>query len=401
MIKLLRKLFIKNYENVNDSTVRAKHGILAACGGIFINILLFCFKFIIGFITSSMSIISDAFNNLSDLFSCFVNLIGFKLAKKPADYEHPYGHARIEYIAGMIVSFIILMIGALLFINSLENLINQKSNLSFNVYAFVILGASILLKLILALFYRSLSKSINSVTLKASMSDSFNDIIATFFVLVAYIIQYFFPSIWWLDSALSMGVAIFIIFNGIKMIRETASPLIGKNIDNKLIKSIVGDIKKHKEIIGVHDVLTHTYGPNVIYITLHAEVDGYKNIFKSHDLIENIEEEIDKKYGAITTIHMDPIDTKSNDLKKIKPVIENVVNKYDKRISFHDLRLIKGSKNTKVIFDLLAPIEDKFINDLANELKDEIKKLDKKYRVIINVDYDLSNGKDESINFGD
>ena len=401
MVKLLRKLFIKNYENVNDSVVRAKHGILAACGGIFVNILLFCFKLIIGLVTCSMSIVSDAFNNLSDLFSCFVNLVGFKVSKKPADYEHPYGHARVEYIAGMIVSFIILMIGVLLFIESLKKLIIGKSNLTYSIYAFVILGTSILLKFILALFYRSLAKAINSVTLKASMSDSFNDMIATSIVFIAYIIQYCFPSIWWLDSALSIGVAIFILINGVNMIKETASPLIGKNIDNNLIKSIVDDIKKHKEILGVHDVLTHTYGPNVIYITLHAEVDGYNDVFESHDLIENIEEEINKKYGAITTIHMDPIDTKSKDLKNIKPIIENVINKYDKRISFHDLRIVKGAKQSKVIFDILAPVEDKFICEVLNELKEEIKKLDNKYRVIINVDYDLSNGKDGTINFGD
>lgn len=401
MVKLLRKLFIKDFENVNDSTVRAKHGILAACGGIFVNILLFCFKLFIGLITSSMSIISDAFNNLSDLFSCFVNLIGFKLSKKPADYEHPYGHARIEYIAGMIVSFIILMIGTLLFIESVKNLINHNSNLTYNFYVFIILVASILLKFILALFYRSLSKAINSVTLRASMSDSFNDIIATSVVLIAYIIQYNFSNLWWLDSSLSICVAIFIVINGIGMIKETASPLIGKNVDNNLIKSIVDDIKKHKEIIGVHDVLSHNYGPNVIFITLHAEVDGYIDVFKSHDLIENIEEEINKKYGVNVTIHMDPIDTKSSDIKTIKPVIEKTIQKYDQRISFHDLRLVKGTKQTKVIFDILAPVEDKFIDELLLDLKNEIEKTNKKYRVIINVDYDLSNGKDETINFGD
>lgn len=401
MVKLLRKLFIKDFENVNDSAVRAKHGILAACGGIFVNILLFCFKLFIGLITSSMSIISDAFNNLSDLFSCFVNLIGFKLSKKPADYEHPYGHARIEYIAGMIVSFIILMIGTLLFIESVKNLINHNSNLTYNFYVFIILAASILLKFILALFYRSLSKAINSVTLRASMSDSFNDIIATSVVLIAYIIQYNFSSLWWLDSSLSICVAIFIVINGIGMVKETASPLIGKNVDNNLIKSIVDNIKKHKEIIGVHDVLSHTYGPNVIFITLHAEVDGYIDVFKSHDLIENIEEEINKKYGVNVTIHMDPIDTKSSDIKTIKPVIEKTIQKYDQRISFHDLRLVKGTKQTKVIFDILAPVEDKFIDELLLDLKNEIEKINKKYRVIINVDYDLSNGKDETINFGD
>lgn len=401
MVRFLRKIFIKDYENVNDPTIRAKHGILAACGGVFVNVLLFSFKLLIGIFTKSISIISDALNNLSDLFSSSVNLIGFKLAKKPADYEHPYGHARIEYIAGMIVSFLIIMISVFLLIESIQNLINQNSYLNYSIYVFIILDVSILMKFILAFFYRSLAKTINSVTLRASMNDSFNDIIATCAVLIAYIIQCNFSNLWWLDSVLSIFVAIFIFISGIKMIKETASPLIGTNADYSLKKGIVDLIKKHREIIGVHDILIHTYGPNVIYITLHVEVDGYKDIFKSHELIEDIEEEINKKFGAITTIHMDPIDTKSEELKAIKPIIEAELKKYDERISFHDLRIVKSSKKEKIIFDLLAPVEDKFINELVENLKKAIEKVNSNYRIIINLDYDLSNGKEKTNNFGD
>ena len=401
MVRFLRKIFIKDYENVNDPTIRAKHGILAACGGVFVNVLLFSFKLLIGIFTKSISIISDALNNLSDLFSSSVNLIGFKLAKKPADYEHPYGHARIEYIAGMIVSFLIIMISVFLLIESIQNLINQNSYLNYSIYVFIILGVSIFMKFILAFFYRSLAKTINSVTLRASMNDSFNDIIATCAVLIAYIIQCNFSNLWWLDSVLSIFVAIFIFISGIKMIKETASPLIGANADYSLKKGIVDLIKKHREIIGVHDILIHTYGPNVIYNTLHVEVDGYKDIFKSHELIEDIEEEINKKFGAITTIHMDPIDTKSEELKAIKPIIEAELKKYDERISFHDLRIVKSSKKEKIIFDLLAPVEDKFINELVENLKKVIEEVNSNYRIIINLDYDLSNGKEKTNNFGD
>ena len=401
MVNLLRKLFIKNYKDVNNPLVRTKYGILASCGGIFVNIFLFAFKLFIGLITVSLSIISDAFNNLSDLLSCFVSLIGFKIASKPADYEHPYGHERVEYIAGMIVSFIILMIGSLLFIESIENLINQKNNLNFNFYVYIILGGSILMKVLLGIYYYRIAKIIESVSLKASMSDSFNDVISTCVVLIAYIFQSFFPQLWWLDSALSICVSLFIIVNGIKMVKDTASPLIGGNIDKDLIKKIVSDIKKHKEILGVHDILSHTYGPNVKFLSLHLEVDGYKNVFESHDLIENIEEEIFKKYGIKTTIHMDPIDTKSDEIKYLRPIIEAELKKFDDRISFHDLRLVKGPTKTNVIFDILVPIEDKFVNRMILYIEKNIQELNPKYRVVINVDYDLSNGKDKTNNFGD
>lgn len=401
MVNLLRKLFIKNYQKVDDSEVRAKHGILAAVGGIFINILLFLFKLIIGLLTGSISIVSDSFNNLSDLFSCFVNLIGFKLAKKPADYEHPYGHARIEYIAGMIVSFIILAIGALLLIESSKKLMVGSATLTFSYYVYIILGFSILMKILLVIFYRKIGKIINSVTLKASMSDSLNDVITTSVILIAYIIQSVFPNLWYLDSVLSILVALLIIYNGIKMIKETASPLIGGSVDSELIKNIVKDIKNHKEVLGVHDILSHTYGPNNIYISLHVEVDGYQNVFVSHDLIENIENEINEKYHVKTLIHMDPIDTKSEEIKTLKPFIEEEINKFDKRISFHDLRLVKGPTHTNVIFDILVPLEDAFVDEMVKILKEKITKLDPKYRVIINIDYDLSNGKEKTNNFGD
>lgn len=220
MITLLRKLFIKDYKNVNNPKVRERHGILAALGGVFINLLLFTFKLIIGLLTVSMSIISDALNNLTDLFSCFVNLFGFKIASKPADKEHPYGHERVEYIAGMIVSFIIVAVAILLGYTSIMKLIQHDSELDFSnsTWAFVILGGAILAKLLLGFFYYGIGKAINSVTLKASMQDSLNDVLCTSAVLIATIIQFFFRELWWLDPAMSIVVALFILYSGVKMI---------------------------------------------------------------------------------------------------------------------------------------------------------------------------------------
>ncbi|MFA7385302.1 MAG: cation diffusion facilitator family transporter, partial [Bacilli bacterium] len=282
MITFLRKLFIKNYQNTTDPKVRKSHGVFAAIGGIIINLLLFAFKLTIGLLTFSLSIISDAINNLTDLFSSFVNLFGFHIASKPADKEHPFGHQRVEYIAGMIVSFVVLAIAIMVGYTSISLLIEaDKNRLDFSsgIWAFIILGVSILLKIFLGLFYNGLGKAIDSVALKASMQDSLNDVYCTVAVLIATIVQYFYPQFWWLDLAMSLGVAFFITYLGIKMIIETASPLIGSTPDKELVKNIVADIKAHEEVLGVHDLLAHTYGPNKIFVSLHVELDGYQSMF--------------------------------------------------------------------------------------------------------------------------
>jgi len=396
MLTFLRKLFIKDYKNVTNPEVRTKHGVMAAIGGVICNLLLFSFKLIIGLLTSSISIIGDAVNNLTDLFSCFVNLFGFKLANKPADNEHPYGHERIEYIAGMIISFVILSVAILLGYESIMKLINQEQATKYNLLAFIILGVSILMKVLLGLFYYGLGKAIGSVALKASKQDSFNDCFSTGVVLICAIIQYFYPEAWYLDAGMSIVVAIFIFVNGIKMIRDTASPLIGISPNNELIQKVVKDVKSHKGILGVHDVICHSYGPTKLYITLHAEVDGYVDMFISHDLIDNIETDISKKYGAICTIHMDPIDTKSEEIKTLRPYIADTLLKFNENISFHDLRIVKGNTHTNIIFDILIPSDykDKDAQDLVKALKKEIKLINSKYNCVINVDHNyLNNNK--------
>lgn len=390
MLTFLRKLFIKDYKNVNNPEVRTKHGIMAAIGGVICNLLLFSFKLLIGLITASISIVGDAINNLTDLFSCIVNLVGFKLANKPADNEHPYGHERIEYIAGMIISFVIISVAVLLGYESILKLVNQEKNTEYNLWAFIILGVSIIMKMLLGLYYYGIGKAINSITLQASKQDSFNDCISTGVVLICAIIQYFYPEAWYLDPSMSIIVAIFIFVNGIKMIKDTASPLIGISPNSDLIKNIVKDVKSHKGILGVHDVICHSYGPTKLYITLHAEVDGYENMFISHDLIDNIETDISKKYSAICTIHMDPIDTKSEEIKNLRPFISDTLFKFNPDITFHDLRIVKGETHTNVIFDILVPstYKDKDCIELVKALKKEIKLFNSKYNVVINVDHD-------------
>lgn len=387
MITLLRKIFIKNYDKVNDPKVREKHGLLASIGGIFTNIVLFVIKLIIGIFAGSMAIISDAINNLTDLISCVVSLFGFKLANKPADEDHPYGHERIEYITGMIVSFIIIAVGIVLGYTSIKSLINKDIDPTFTIASFIVLGVAILGKVLLGLFYNGIGNAINSVSIKASRQDSFNDAISTTIVLIATIIKFYVPSLWWLDPALSIAISLFILYSGIKLVGETVSPLIGLTPDSEFVQNITKEVLSHKEVLGVHDVICHSYGPSKIFMTLHAEVDGYANIMEMHDVIDNIEMSVGKKFGVEITIHMDPIDTKNPEIPLLKEKIKEVLDSLDENISFHDLRLVAGPTHTNVLFDIVIPNylkkeKEKIIKDLHKN----IKSIDKKYNLVIKID---------------
>ena len=387
MVKILRKIFIKNYEDVQNEKVREKHGVLASLVGIVFNTLLFLMKLIIGIFTSSMSIISDALNNMTDFGSSIVSLIGFKLAGKKADKEHPYGHERIEYITGMITSFIIIIVAALLIYNSITSLISGESGAKFSIWAFIILGVSIFLKLILAYIYRGLGKAINSVALQANKQDSLNDVISTSVVLIASLIQYFFPDLWYLDSSVSLLVALFILYSGLKMVKETASPLIGEIPNEELIHKIISDIKSYEGVLGVHDIMFHSYGPTKTFMTCHVEVDGYHDTFSSHDLIDNIEKEISNRYKILLTIHMDPVDTKNKEIPVLHDIIQKTLQNLNENLSFHDLRVVSGPTQTNVIFDVVVPNNYKESKlELTRALREAITKENEKYIVVINLD---------------
>ena len=387
MVKILRKIFIKNYEDVQNEKVREKHGVLASLVGIVFNTLLFLMKLIIGIFTSSMSIISDALNNMTDFGSSIVSLIGFKLAGKKADKEHPYGHERIEYITGMITSFIIIIVAALLIYNSITSLISGESGAKFSIWAFIILGVSIFLKLILAYIYRGLGKAINSVALQANKQDSLNDVISTSVVLIASLIQYFFPDLWYLDSSVSLLVALFILYSGLKMVKETASPLIGEIPNEELIHKIISDIKSYEGVLGVHDIMFHSYGPTKTFMTCHVEVDGYHDTFSSHDLIDNIEKEISNRYKILLTIHMDPVDTKNKEIPVLHDIIQKTLQNLNENLSFHDLRVVSGPTHTNVIFDVVVPNDYKESKlELTRALREAIRKENEKYIVVINFD---------------
>ena len=387
MINLIRKIFIKDYENVKDKKVREKHGLVASIGGIIVNIILFGVKFLVGLLAGSRAIISDAINNLTDLVSNIVSLIGFKIASKPADKKHPYGHERVEYVTGMIVSFIIIAVAIVLGYTSIMALINHDVNVSFTIASFIVLGVAIVGKILLGLFYRGMGKAIDSVSLKANMQDSINDAISTSAVLVTAIIIYFYPNLWWLDPAVSIAVALFILYSGIKLVMETTSPLIGLTPDSDFVKAILRDVKSYKGVLGIHDLVVHSYGETKIFITLHVEVDAYVDVMESHDLIDNIESEVGSKYGIELTIHMDPIDTKNPELKVLKEIIAKTLGKFNKELTFHDLRMVKGTTHTNVLFDVVLPLGNEVNqDDIIEALKKSITSHNEKYKTVIKID---------------
>ncbi len=387
MTKFIRKLFIKNYTEIENPKVREAHGIMASIFGIITNLFLFCFKITIGLLTFSMSIIADAINNLTDFFSCGINLIGFKVASKPADKDHPYGHERIEYLAGLIISFVIVVVAVLLFNSSIQELISPEKTMISSIWPFVIMPIAIVVKIGLGLFYRSIGKTINSLSLKAAMQDSINDAIVTAVVLIAQIIQFYIPECWYIDSSVSLVLSLFVLYSGIKMIKETMSPLIGKAPELKNVEEIKEDVKKIDGVIGIHDMIFHSYGPTKNYLTLHIEVDGKLNLFDAHTIADEVETFINKKYFIDATVHIDPVDIESQDFNKLKNKINQIVKNIDQCLSFHDLRKIDVASNPRIIFDL--EINDKCKNDpqdLVSIIIEELKKDYPDYKIEIKAD---------------
>lgn len=375
--------------------MRRKHGILASIVGAITNVILFVFKILVGLFTVSISIITDAVNNLSDMASCVVNLIGFKLAGRPADKKHPYGHERIEYIAGMIISFVIIGIAILLGYLSIQKIISN-SKVYIDVWTFVILSVAILIKLWQGYFYRKMAKAIDSLSLKAAAQDSLNDVITTSCVLVVTIIEFSLDKAnvvcpFSLDGVVGLCLSAFIIFMGIKLIIETANPLIGLTPDNELVKKVVNEIHSYKGVLGTHDLMCHSYGPTKIFMTIHVEVDCNVDVMVSHDLIDNIEADVYRKHNVILTIHMDPIDNSSPLVKELKNKINDILLSYSNKLTFHDFRIVKGDTHTNILFDVVVPFESGIKKDnLLMYINKKTKAIDPKYRLVIKFDNDYA-----------
>lgn len=357
MIKLLARIFIKDYSNYSDNNVRSKFGVLCGGFGIFINIILFVIKFIFGTIAASVAMVADAFNNLSDAASSLVGILGFKLAGKKPDPDHPFGHGRIEYISGLIISFLILLMGVELLKSSVEAIINPAPAASFDFLTLAILVIAILGKFYMYVYNHSIGKKINSVSLEATAKDSLSDTISTIVVIVSIVLHKFtsFP----VDGIASVIVGLFILKTGIESAKETITPLLGVAPSEEFVLEIEKELLKHEPIIGMHDLVVHDYGPGRLMISLHAEVPGDRDIFDLHDVIDNTEFDISKKFNCHVVIHMDPIDVNNERLKELKVIVGEECTKINKEIKFHDVRMVPGVTHTNLIFDIVKPFSFK------------------------------------------
>lgn len=355
MINWMTKKFIKNYDKVNDPKVREKYGNFAGIIGIISNLVLVVIKILLGILSGAVSIIADAINNLSDMATSIITIIGFKISSKPADDEHPFGHERLEYIMGLIISFIILWIGVELGRTSIDKIINPNPlDKTFIFVTLIGLFVAILIKIWQGTVYRKIAIKIDSVALKASSQDSFNDVISTSAVLIGLILSHFVFH-FNLDGYLGVAVALFILYSGINLVKDTIDPLIGITPDKELIQKISNDILNYEGVLGIHDLLCHMYGKTRCFISLHVEVSSKEDIIKSHDLIDNIEKEIKEKYNVEITIHLDPIEVDNEELNIARKELDIIISSIDKRLKYHDLRMVKGYTHTNLIFDVVKP----------------------------------------------
>lgn len=385
------KKFIPNYKDIKNSKVREGYGKFSSILGIICNALLSSSKILVGLIFGSVSITADGINNLSDAASSVVTLVGFKLASKPADEEHPFGHARIEYIAGLIVAFIILMLGIELIKTSFAKIISPKP-LEFSIIMIVVLIFSILVKLFMYFANMNLSERISSATIKATAKDSLNDVVATSAVLASVIISKLFNI--QLDGYIGILVAGFVMYSGWDISKDILGPLLGEPPSKELIDEIVKKIMSYEGVINIHDLVVHNYGANKYFATVHVEVSYKDDILESHDMIDNIERDILKEMGINLVVHLDPVITDDEETNTIKGEVIAIIESLGKDYSIHDFRLAKGSTHTNIIFDVVAPpgckIQDK---ELIHAISREIKKLNETYYPIVVIDYNYNSTK--------
>ncbi len=384
MINFLIKVFIKDYENVRDSNVREAYGTLGSIVGIIANAVLSISKIAVGTIFNSISITADGVNNLSDAGSSVVTLIGFKISSKPADKDHPFGHARIEYLTGLAVGVIIILLGVELIKSSIEKIMHPKQ-LNFSWSMVFVLVLSIIIKLWLSYFNYKVGEKISSSTVKASAADSRNDVIATSAVLVSVFIAKLTG--YTIDGFMGLLVALFILYSGISILKEILNPLLGEMPDPDFIESIENKILSYEGIINIHDLVVHNYGPNRYFATVHAEVDANEDIMKSHDMIDNIERDFAKDLDINLVIHLDPTITDDKEINHLKNLTENIVKKIDQCLSIHDFRVVKGETHTNLIFDVLVPVTFEVkISELVKNIERDVQKENKNYYAVVTVD---------------
>ncbi len=386
-MRLLQKLFIKDYTNTSDKVVRYRYGLVAGIFGIITNLLLFAAKVIVGLISGSITIIADAINNLSDVGSSVIVLLGFKLSSKPADSEHPYGHERYEHIMALIVSMIVMAIGVLLAKSSIEKIISPEG-IEISIATYIVLGIAILGKIIQMLVYRSFAKDIGSKMLHASSIDSRNDVISTTAVLCAMVIINVVGDIGFsIDGIFGLIVSVFIMISSFKLLRDTINPLLGEKQDEDMIRELKQKILAYEGVLGLHDFMLHCYGANTYFATAHVEVSATADVMASHELIDTIERDFKNTLGISLSIHMDPIDTTNPLVRENREKVEKILGSIDQRLSLHDFRTVIGEKNINLVFDIDMPYDCKLtIEDITHILQTKYKGEKKKYHFVITVD---------------
>ena len=384
MTKLLLRLFVKDFDKTDSPGVRTAVGKLAGATGTVCNAALFLLKLTAGLLSGAVSIVADALNNLSDAASSVVTLLGFRLAQRPADKDHPYGHARYEYLSGVIVAALILLIGAELAKSSFMKIL-QPTPVNVTWITFGILACSIAIKLWMSLFYAGLGKKICSTTLKAAAVDSRNDVIASSAVLVGCLVQRQFGIN--LDGYVGMAVALFILWSGIGVAKETVSPLLGQRADQDLVERITNLVLSHEKVLGIHDLLVHDYGPGQCFASVHVELSACEEPLVCHDIIDAIECDVLDQLNVHLVIHYDPVLEDDMEWTQMREMLERIIAELDPRLSIHDFRIARGAHQTKLVFDLAVPysLKDRR-KDIKHSIDEALQKQGKAYTTVIRFD---------------
>lgn len=384
MTELLLRLFVKDYRNTEQPGVHSAVGKLAGVTGIICNCLLFLVKILVGIVSGSVSVIADAVNNLSDASSSVVTLLGFRMAQRPADKDHPYGHARYEYISGLVVAALILLIGAELVKSSVSKIIHPVS-VDFTGMSIAVMLCAIALKLWMAGFFSSLGKRINSTTLRATAADSRNDVIASSAVLAGCLVERFLNIN--IDGYVGLAVAVFILYSGCNIAKDTISPLLGQEADQNLVEQISSLVLSHEKILGIHDLLVHDYGPGQCFASVHAELSAEEEPLVCHDIIDDIEQDALEQLNVHLVIHYDPVVVNDAELNEMRRALDEIIRQLHPNLSMHDLRIVRGSRQTKLVFDLAVPYEmTGRYREFQEKIEQALHGMGKEYETVIHFD---------------
>lgn len=386
MIDWLVKRFIKDYEKIEDAAVRTRYGLLTSVVGICCNLLLFAVKLLTGIALKSISVMADAFNNLSDAASSVIGFVGVKMAGKPADADHPFGHGRMEYISAFTVAFIVIQVGFSLFKTSVEKIFHPEE-LSFSVISVVILALSVLIKLWMGFYNRKLGKRIHSSVMLATSADSFGDVIASTATILSILVYGVFSVN--IDGIVGLVVSVLVMIAGINIAKDTIAPLLGEAIDPNVYDEITRFVESYEGIVGSHDLIVHNYGPNRSMASIHAEVPNDVSIEISHEIIDKIERDAMEKMGIFLVIHMDPVETKDAFVTELRGVAVAILNEIDPRLSLHDFRMVQGKKRINLIFDLVVPrgYSKKEQEDVVSQIFEKMKAYDERCCCVITTEH--------------